>query len=883
MDVERKDVKNTGSEAVDLRGSTLVKNILFNVLGIGIPLVVGFVTVPFIIKAMGLERFGILSLIWVVIGYFNFMDLGLSRATTKYIAEALGQGHLERIPEYVGTTMALQGLLGLIGTACFILLTPVIAEKILNIPEAFIPEVKTSFLILAFSIPIILLSSSLRGILEAAQRFDLVNVVKIPVSASFYVLPLAGLAVGFRLPGIIGLMVLSRLISLLVWARHYARLFPALAVKWVFRRSLVKSLLSFGGWVSLSSVVFTIVNSIDRFIIGSIRTVREVSFYTAPQEVVNKFGVIPGSLSLILFPAFSSLQGDDKEGRSTSLYVRSLKYSLMWAGPIALLFTFISKPFLNMWLGPEFSASSTLILQLLSMNFLVNSLSGVPFNFLQGTGKVKLVTQLQVIELLVFLPLAFYMVRRWGVPGIAGALVVKSLLVTAALLMISQKHKRIRKAAWIQNGFWRSGATILCGSLFLGVCSLMGWKWVGAILILPAFAFADYFWVLDSQEKQVLLGVFLGRWFRREKRKSLALPAKGPDKMVLCMMTKAAAKNKTFPKIAIILLNWNGWRDTVDCLSSLLSLDYPDFQIICIDNNSENDSVDQIRKWGARHETLRVVEYVREESGVLLDVPEIQKEKNASSKRLVFIRAKRNLGFSGGNNIGLKYSLSRGYDYAWLLNTDTIVAPDALGTLVCSAESDERIGAVGSRLIQFGTLDETQSLGEDSFFARGGKIVSALRSSRRQNPEWIWAASLLVKASCLRDVGLLAEDYFFTAEDADWCLRARRKGYLLVVAHESRVWHKEKKQEVCKRRFLGRDITISSFGHFKQRGFYEIRNPLAFSIRHRPLHLAFHLIGDAFLFLKIILFFDNKFARLKVLFAAVRDGLFLKMGKNEGA
>jgi len=505
--------------AVDLRGSTMAKNVFLNILGIGIPYLVGFVTIPFIIKGMGLERFGILSLIWVVIGYFGLMDLGLSRATTKYVAEALGEGRLERIPEFVGTTITLQGGLGLLGTTVLIVFTPFVVEKLLNIPELLLGEVRTSFIILAFSIPIVLISSSLRGVLEAAQRFDLVNFVKIPVSASFYVLPLVGLAIGFRLPGIIGLLILPRIVSMLVWGRNYTRLFSQCSAKWIFRRSLIKSLLSFGGWVSLSSIVYTIANSIDRFIIGSLRTVRELSYYTAPQEVVTKFGIIPGSLSLILFPAFSSLNGGGQEERSKVFYVRSLKYIFMCTGPIALFFVFYAKSFLHIWLGSDFSINSSLILQMLSLVFLITSLSGVPFNYLQGIGKVAISTQLQIGELIFFLPLAILMIKHWGIRGAAIALGLKTLLLTSALLIVSQRQRRIEKAIWIQTGFWRSAIANLSGAALLILCSLMGWRLTGAILVLPFLAIVAFYWVLSLQERRLLIDTLANAFLRLRRKR----------------------------------------------------------------------------------------------------------------------------------------------------------------------------------------------------------------------------------------------------------------------------------------------------------------------------------------------------------------------------
>ncbi|MGZ4886087.1 MAG: MATE family efflux transporter, partial [Candidatus Aminicenantales bacterium] len=188
---------------MEIRHSLLFKNTALNLIGLVIPLAVGFAAIPFVVRLLGPQRFGILSLVWVVFGYFGLFDLGLGRTATKYVAEALGKGETEKIPGYVWTTVFLQAAIGAAGTLVLIVTAPFIAKRFLNIPPEFVRETISTLRLVGWSLPIMFITSSFRGVLEAAQRFDLVNAVKIPVNVLFYVLPLAGVALGYDLPGIV--------------------------------------------------------------------------------------------------------------------------------------------------------------------------------------------------------------------------------------------------------------------------------------------------------------------------------------------------------------------------------------------------------------------------------------------------------------------------------------------------------------------------------------------------------------------------------------------------------------------------------------------------------------------------------------------------------
>jgi len=285
-------------------------------------------------------------------------------------------------------------------------------------------------------------------------------------------------------------------------------------------------------------------------------------------------------------------------------------------------------------------------------------------------------------------------------------------------------------------------------------------------------------------------------------------------KVPACGLTMADVQCKfshmtTVPRVEILLLNWKGWRDTIECLESLLALEYSNFGLIVCDNDSPDGSVEKIEAWARGQLDVqstfrgRVAEHARARSRPLRSKAVDRAAAESGSVRgdvmdLLIIRTGGNLGFSGGNNVGFRHLQARGdVDYVWMLNNDTVVAPDALAHLVRCAEQGADIGAVGATVLEFDHPDVVQYFAGASFAAWRGRIqllghglpASAPRSIASRL-DYISGGCMLVPMRVLDDVGLLDERFFMYSEDADWCLRMRDAGYRVVYAPEAEIWHK---------------------------------------------------------------------------------------------
>ena len=494
-------------DPVEISGRLLARNALLNLIGQVVPFLIGLITIPLIIRGLGTERFGLLSLVWVVLGYFSIFDLGLGRATTKFVAEALGRGEEEQVPRLVWTAVTVQAVWGLLGAFILIGITPLLVDRILNIPPKLVGEARATFYLLAIAIPVVLVSGSFSGVLQAKQRFDLLNAVSILSSILTYLLTLVGLFFGFHLPGIVGLILISRFIAISALVALTLRIFPKLK-KFSAQFALFPRLFSFGGWVMVSNMLAPFLGYIDRFMIGTLLSLSAVTFYTVPFDILTRLWIIPSSLVMTLFPAFSAL--GIRKVDLQRLYVRSIKYLLLVTGPIVLILTVFAGSILRLWLGPEFAQQSTVVFQILLLGILIGLLAPVSGSLLQGVGRPDLLSKLYLLEVPLNIGLVWFLVQAMGISGAALSFTLRAWFETVALFVLSSKLIHLSYNSFIENGLWRSVVALLAlgGVLWaISFTQLFLFRIGFVIVLLLAFALISLRYVLDDTDRKIITSV----------------------------------------------------------------------------------------------------------------------------------------------------------------------------------------------------------------------------------------------------------------------------------------------------------------------------------------------------------------------------------------
>jgi len=498
----------------NIHSEMIARNSIINLVSLGIPIVIGLVTIPITLKLLGLDRFAVLSLAWVIVGYFSFFDLGVGRSITKFVSESIGQRQYDRISGYFWTAVFSQIAMGLAGSLAISLATPFLVNKVLNVPTDFRPEMMTTLYILAVSMPVMFVSSSFRGMLESAQRFDLVNVVRVPSSVLNFVIPVVGAWIGMKLPGIMVMIVLSRMVAAAIWFMMDLRLFPALKTRIRVRKELIRPLFVFGGWVTVSSIISPLLSAADRLMIGSLLTLKMVSYYSAPFEMTSRFGIIPGSLVITLFPAFSFLSSSEHREKALRLFFQSFKYLLVVTTVIVTFVLFLAKFIIILWLGKDFSEQSTTVLQILALGFLANSLAQIPFGFIQGHGRADITAKFHFIEAVAYIPLLWLLIKTWGIDGAALGWTIRVTLDLALLLWASLTLSRRLYVSLPSQGLFRSASL---AAIFIVLAIILMKNWLGAVFFLVAlilFLLGQWFLAFKKEERT---------WFKRRLRILLRL------------------------------------------------------------------------------------------------------------------------------------------------------------------------------------------------------------------------------------------------------------------------------------------------------------------------------------------------------------------------
>jgi len=251
-----------------------------------------------------------------------------------------------------------------------------------------------------------------------------------------------------------------------------------------------------------------------------------------------------------------------------------------------------------------------------------------------------------------------------------------------------------------------------------------------------------------------------------------------------------------FPRVSIIILNWNGWKDTIECLESLYRITYPNYDVIVVDNGSRDDSVQRIKEYCEGKIEVNSKFFKYDPSNKPIKVFEISEdearkgrfnrplyEKFDPDRRLILIKNKNNYGFTGGNNIGMKFALNvLNPKYVLLLNNDTVVDRKFLDELVKVAESDEKIGIVGSKIYYYEYNGRT-----DVIWALGGDEINIMNV---RVGKFITGCCMLIKKEVLNKLNGFDEKYFCYWEDVDLSVRCKKLGYKLAWSPTSILWHK---------------------------------------------------------------------------------------------
>lgn len=514
------------TEAEHLAGHNLAWNSLLN-LGTSV-LIVGLniVFVPLMLHTFGTEFYGVLSVTWMVLANFGWLDFGFSRASARYVSQELARGRHDDAALWTLTAVISQAFLGGLGALLIWYFAPFVVDHI-HVQKEHRELVILTLKLFAFSIPIDFANRSITGVMQAGQRFDWVNGLSLFSTLSTFAVYGVGILKGadFRVV-VYGLFIL-RAVNLLASYWGATKVLPALkslsylegltASYW--SRAIV--LVRYGLWVASAAVVGPLLLFFDQWMISFLVGVSLLPYYTIPSNLLWRMGIFPTSLTTTLFPAFSALEAKTDWVRIERYFVRAHRYLLSAIIPILFVLYVWGAEILRIWLGSPFAIQATLPLRLLVFGFIIGLLAPLSGALLEAVGRPDMLVKVYLIELPFNIVVVWSLTKYFGVGGAALSYTVRTAVETIILWVVVYRIVPFSVMSLLKNGLLRPSLTMLpfaLGAYLMRSASIKNYSDIALTLVLmAAYGLYTYFLVFDSHDR-----IFGLEFYRARKAKFLA-------------------------------------------------------------------------------------------------------------------------------------------------------------------------------------------------------------------------------------------------------------------------------------------------------------------------------------------------------------------------
>jgi O-antigen/teichoic acid export membrane protein len=449
-----------------------------------VPLLAGFLTVPFTVKHFGVEVVGFIAICWLMVGYSGIFDLGLSRSMTQMVSSLLPSLNYNGIRKYFWTTFIMSFLFSLLITILIYHFSSDIIY-LFNISNHLADIGVESFKLLSFSVPFILLTSVLIGFLTSYNSFNTINIIKIPIGIFMMLAPVISYYLNLGVIGIIYILLITRVLNFICY-------FFIIFSKYTFLRKIdvslygLKNLLNQGLWMTLSNIISPLIVNFDRFVLGSIISVQAVAYYSTVYDIVSKLHIIPTTFVTVLFPLFAYNSSFNDKTKNSLLIGKYLFVVILISSPIIFITDIWAFDLISIWINPDFANKSYKIAMILLIGVLWNTLAQIPFTFLQANGNSSKTALFHIIELIIFLPILYFLIVKFGIVGAAIAwsfrvildfilLIIYSFRITKKLLDISICFFPVLLSIFLglviiidsNNKYFKVILTILISSIYL--------------------------------------------------------------------------------------------------------------------------------------------------------------------------------------------------------------------------------------------------------------------------------------------------------------------------------------------------------------------------------------------------------------------------------
>jgi O-antigen/teichoic acid export membrane protein len=492
----------------------LAGNSILN-LGTGILIsALNLIFVPPMLHTFGTELYGVLSVTWVVLANLSFLDFGFSRASAKYVAHELGLGKPDEAAMWTWTALVTQTAMGTIGAFALWASAPIVVNHIHVTPNQRDLVVLTLRLF-AFSIPIDFATRSLTGVIQAGQRFDWANGLNLFSNVCTFVAYAAGILRGANFLIVIYGLFLMKILTLLGTYWGATRILPALkslpALKMLTHgyRAHVFTMVKFGSWVTVASIIAPLILYFDQSMVTVIIGVAALPFYTIPFNLLSRLGLFPSSLTSTLFPAFSALHAREDWGKTETYFVRAHRYLLAALIPMLFIIFVWAPEILRLWIGPDFSAQASLPFRILTIGYGIGLLAPLSGALIEAVGRPDLLTKLYLVEFPLNVIIVWTLTKRYGISGAALSYTVRSFVETSLVWWIVFRAVPFSAKKFIKEGLLIPSSMLLFvvfAAYFIRSGHIRSLADVSMTVgTVGVYALCVWFLILDVKDKQFIV------------------------------------------------------------------------------------------------------------------------------------------------------------------------------------------------------------------------------------------------------------------------------------------------------------------------------------------------------------------------------------------
>lgn len=465
-----------------MRG-TAVRDTIWNLAGLLLPLPVAIAVVPALLTGLGDARFGLLTLAWALMGYFTLFDFGLGRATTQGIAAARATRAPLAMLTLCWSSFWAHLALGVAGG----LLLKVAAGPIgaaMGLASDLRLEFSGAMTWLALSIPCIVLATAARGVLEGVGRFDAMNLVRLPSTLWTYLAPVAVLYWTTSLDAVVGAVAAGRVLALAALAWACVRAVPELVVVRAPRAAALRPLVHLGIWMTVATIGVPVMSTMDRLVIGTRVSVEAVGWYAAPYEAVTRLWIISSAVMTVAFPAFTAAMSTEPR-QLGGVFRHALAALVLVVVPAAMAVMTVAPVAIPWWLGHAGGRDTVLVAQWLAAGTAVHVAGQAGSTLLQATTRADWVGRVQVACVAAYGLGIWWAAGHWGIVGVAGVWVAYALATAVASLWLANAWTREFGSDTLRLAQW--GALAAAGATCLGWAAWLTWHpEPGAVAVLLA-------------------------------------------------------------------------------------------------------------------------------------------------------------------------------------------------------------------------------------------------------------------------------------------------------------------------------------------------------------------------------------------------------------